>query len=665
MSETKGDAREVRRAAFAAADDTPANPCIENSLGDLINRRLGRRDLLKGMLVVGAVASMGLPDRPALGLRSTAADQTRFDFSEIEHGVDGTHHVAPGYDAEILLRWGDPLFSDAPAFDPDHPSAAAQALQFGYNNDFLGLLPLGSAGDRGLLCVNHEYTNEELMFPGLERQDRNDFIAMTAELVATEMAAHGGTVVEIARIDGRWRYLRKSPYNRRITALTPMRIAGPAAGHARMRTGADPTGTRVLGTLNNCAGGITPWGTYLMAEENFNGYFWGKEAIEAHPEANVFERYGIPGAWYNWGQYHDRFDIAKEPNEANRFGWIVEVDPRDPASTPIKRTALGRFKHEGAEPVVNHDGRVVIYSGDDQRFDYLYKFVSVGVFDPDAPDTNHDLLDQGTLYVAKFDADGTLSWLPLVHGEGPLIAENGFPSQADVLISTRLAADLLGATPMDRPEDVGVNHSTGKAYVMLTSNDRRTAEQTDAIHTRAENHWGLVLEITPMHGDHASNRGHWAVLVSCGDPAEKTIEARWNPATSENGWFSNPDNCAVDPDGGLWVATDQGSLWQQNSGSADGLWTLETEGEARGTGRMFFRVPVGAELCGPCFTDDGQTLFLAVQHPAADGSKHYPGFGRASSFQDPATRWPDFREGVPPRPSIVVVTRRDGGRIGG
>jgi secreted PhoX family phosphatase len=402
-----------------------------------------------------------------------------------------------------------------------------------------------------------------------------------------------------------------------------------------------------------------------MAEENFNGYFWGKEAIEAHPEANVFKRYGIPGAWYNWGQYHDRFDIAKEPNEANRFGWIVEVDPRDPASTPIKRTALGRFKHEGAEPVVNHDGRVVIYSGDDQRFDYLYKFVSVGVFDPDAPDTNHDLLDQGTLYVAKFDADGTLSWLPLVHGEGPLIAENGFPSQADVLISTRLAADLLGATPMDRPEDVGVNHSTGKAYVMLTSNDRRTAEQTDAIHTRAENHWGLVLEITPLHGDHASNRGHWAVLVSCGDPAEKTIEARWNPATSENGWFSNPDNCAVDPDGGLWVATDQGSLWQQNSGSADGLWALETEGEARGTGRMFFRVPVGAELCGPCFTDDGQTLFLAVQHPAADGTKRYGGFGRASSFQDPATRWPDFREGVPPRPSVVVVTRRDGGRIGG
>jgi secreted PhoX family phosphatase len=457
-----------------------------------------------------------------------------------------------------------------------------------------------------------------------------------------------------------------SRYARRITALdTPMQLSGPAAGHERLKTGADPTGTRVVGTVNNCAGGITPWGTYLMAEENFHYYFLGD--VEGHPEQANYTRYGIPGNRFPWGRFHRRFDINAEPNEANRFGWIVEVDPLDPDSTPIKRTALGRFKHEGAETIVNDDGRLVLYSGDDQRFEFLYKFVTSGKVDPDNREANKDLLDDGTLYVARFAEDGALTWLPLVHGKGPLTAENGFASQADVLIETRRAATLLGATPMDRPEDVEPSPVTGKVYVMLTNNSKRGNEDqpgTDAANPRAKNLWGHILEITAADGDHAAETAHWEIIVRAGNPSDSAVAARWNPATSENGWFACPDNCAVDPAGRLWVSTDQGKNWKTASGSADGVWALETEGARRGTGKMFFRVPVGAEMCGPRFTPDGKTLFVAVQHPATDGTIDYPGFERASTFEDPATRWPDFQPEMPPRPSVVVITKDDGGAIG-
>jgi hypothetical protein len=253
--------------------------------------------------------------------------------------------------------------------------------------------------------------------------------------------------------------------------------------------------------------------------------------------------------------------------------------------------------------------------------------------------------------------------MPLVHGEGPLTAENGFPDQATVLVHTRLAADALGATPMDRPEDVEPNPMTGKTYVMLTNNSRRKPDQTDAVNPRAENRFGQIVEITAAGGDHTATEDSWDMLVVCGDPADGEVGAMWNPATSENGWFACPDNCAVDNQGRLWISTDQGSGWSR-SGTADGIWALETEGELRGTGMMFFRVPIGAEMCGPKFTPDDATLFVAVQHPATDGTKAYPGFERSSTFEDPATRWPDFQDGVPPRPSVVAITKDDGGKIG-
>src|SRR5690606_38530010 len=331
------------------------------------------------------------------------------------------HHVAEGYDADVLLRWGDRLFADAPEFDPTKQSAEAQARQFGYNNDYVGYIAIDGSPEHGLLVVNHEYTNPHLMFPGLVKivDGKVEQAPLSKEQVDIEMAAHGGTIVEIRKQDGKWQPVLDGAKNRRITSNTEMVLSGPVAGHDRVKTNADPSGTKVFGTINNCAGGVTPWGTYIMAEENIHGYFIG-ELPEGHAEAANYKRMGIPEGSYEWGRFYDRFDISKEPNEPNRFGWIVEVDVSDPNSMPKKRTALGRFKHEGAESIVSKDGRVVFYLGDDERFDYVYKFVTAGKFNPDDRAANMDLLDEGTLHVAKFHEDGKVEWMPLVFGQGPL-----------------------------------------------------------------------------------------------------------------------------------------------------------------------------------------------------------------------------------------------------
>ncbi|MGV1014051.1 MAG: PhoX family protein [Methyloceanibacter sp.] len=660
-----------RAEAYEAHDDVPLSPAGGDTIGDIVARRYSRRDMMAGTLGVAAAAVLFGPS--ALAAREAAAlgiAADRFDFEEVAAGVDGTHHVAAGYAAQILLRWGDPLFADSPAFDPLQQSAAAQLKQFGYNNDYIAFFPLGPDGTRALLCINHEYTNEEVMFPDLTRQDLVCFPDMTAELVEIEMAAHGVTIVEIALENGAWRPVLDSTYNRRISPLiTAMSVDGPAAGHARLKTGPDPSGTRILGTLNNCAGGQTPWGTYLTAEENFHGYFWsdvcaeGRKAPEGlgGEQAASYKRYGVPGLWQSWGKFVDRFNVDKEANEPNRFGWIVEIDPFDPHSVPVKHTALGRFRHEGAECIVNKDGRVVIYSGDDGRFEYVYRFVSDGRYDPDNRAANMRLLSAGTLSVAKFQDDGRVEWLPLVFGNPWLTEKFGFKSQADVVIDARLAADLLGATRMDRPEDVQPNQSSGGIYVLLTNNKERIVGEEDAANPRAANAFGHIIEMTPPDGDHAADTFRWEMLVRCGDPAVANVGALWNPETSANGWFACPDNAAIDAEGRLWISTDQGEPWP--TGRADGLYALETEGERRRTSKLFFRCPVGGEMCGPCFTPDGETLFVAVQHPGTDGTDRYKGFERASTFADPATRWPDFDPNMPPRPSVLVITKEGGGKI--
>lgn len=643
-------------------DDRP----IDRPAAEPLSRMIARRTVLKGVAGLGLAA--GLPAlAPSPAARAAPAraggNPSTLGFVQPAHEITDGHRVAAGYHAEVLIRWGGPLFADAPPFRPGHPTAAAQARQFGYNNDFTAFMPLpvGSANsDHGLLCVNHEYTNPELMWPGLTRRDGGD---LTADRVAVEMAAHGHSVIEVRKANNRWRVVADGPFARRITATTPIGLSGPAAGTARLRTADDPTGRRVLGTVNNCAGGKTPWGTVLSAEENIHHYFRGDPAMG--DEAANHARMGIPAKRPTaWGRHIARFDVEREPHEPNRFGWVVEIDPYGPASLPVKRTALGRFKHEGATVALAADGRAVVYSGDDQKFEYLYRFVSRDPVDMADRSANRDLLDFGTLFVARFNEGGQLDWLPLVwndgrSGGGPLTPANGFKSQADVLIETRRAADLLGATPLDRPEDVEADPATGKVYAMLTNNSRRGPDQVDAANPRAHNTFGHILELTPPPGptgapDHAADGFGWDVFLLAGDPGDAAQGARYNPAQGDYGsWLAAPDNCAFDARGRLWIATDQG--WKQaRSGVPDGLYATDVSGPGRALTRLFLTVPRGAEMCGPEFTPDGRTLFCAVQHP-----------GEGSTFDAPATRWPDFDPHKPPRPAVLAITRDDSGLIGG
>lgn len=642
------------------SDDITSNPSRTPPFDAVLQHHLSRRAALQAG--GAALASTVLVAPTAVFATAPTAGASSLTFVELAHGNTPTEAVAPGYQAQTLIRWGDPVVPGAPAFDPLNQTVAAQEQQFGYNNDYIGYLPLpagSTTADHGLLCVNHEYTDTHLMFPGVDPANLDGTV--TQAMTEVEIAAHGHSVLEIKRdTTGKWHVVPDSRYNRRLSAWsTPMKVTGPAAGHDRMKTSADPTGTLVIGTLNNCAGGKTPWGTVLIAEENFHQYFGGDPS--KGPEATNHQRLGIRNEpAYPWHRYHARFHVEKEPNEPNRFGWMVEFDPYDPTSIPLKRTALGRFKHEGATVVVNKDGRVVAYSGDDQQFEYVYRFVSDGRFDPNNPAANAALLDHGTLSVARFEADGTVRWLPLVVGTGPLTSANGFHSQADVVIETRRAADLLGATPMDRPEDVEPNPVTGVVYVVLTNNVKRKQEQTDKANPRAKNEHGHIIEMIPpgtgpegqaAAADHAADTFTWSLFLLAGNPAKAADGARYHPQTTENGWLSCPDNLAFDGRGRMWIATDGAPKF----GIADGVYGTDTGGPGRALTRHFYRTPLGAELCGPEFNTDDTAYFAAVQHP---------GDVKGSTFAQPATRWPDFQDGMPPRPSVQVVTKDDGGPIG-
>jgi secreted PhoX family phosphatase len=635
-----------------------SNPSDNPTIGTMIESRLSRRAAVLGL--AGSAAAATLADQLLNATQAVAqgAGPSSLTFTELAHQLSERDAVAPGYETQVVIRWGDPLFPGAPAHDPKNVTADAQARQFGYNCDYVDFFPLpqgSNSSEHGLLAVNHEYTNTNLMFPGIGA-GREARTRTTAAQVAAEIQAHGMSVVEVRKTNNKWAYVQDSRFNRRLPMTTPMRISGPAAGDPRMKTNADPTGTRVLGTLNNCAGGNTPWGTVLTCEENFNQYFGGDPAKTPH-EAS-FRRYGVAGTQtsYNWHTHQERFHIEKEPNEAFRFGWVVEFDPYDPESVPVKRTALGRFKHEGCTHAIDRSGRVVFYSGDDERFDYVYKFVTRDAWNPNDRAANRDLMDNGTLYAAKFNDNGTMNWLPLVHGQGPLTAANGFATQADVVIDARRAADLLGATKMDRPEDVETNPVNGRVYVMLTNNGNRRAEQVDAANPRARNAHGHVIEIIPPGAgsrevDHAATEARWEIFIMCGKPGVDP-GARYHRATSNDGWLSCPDNCAFDSKGRIWIATDGAPT---NAGVADGLYAADTSGYGRGLTRLFYQAPTGAEVCGPLVLKDDRTLFLAIQHPGED-----PG----STFERPSTRWPDFENGAPPRPSVIAIVKRDGGVIG-
>lgn len=601
-----------------------------------------------GAAVTGLLAPLG-----GLGGCATApGGAPLLGFKSVAATTADTLTVPEGYVAEVIAAWGEPvgLPGASPAFKFDASnSATEQEAQMGMHHDGMHYFAIeGSTG--GLLAINHEYTDDGLLHP-------DGLAHWSAEKVRKSQAAHGVSVIEVrAGAGGSWQVLRPSPYARRITAATPVALRGPAAGHPLLRTAADPGGRRVLGILNQCASGITPWGSYLTSEENFISYFKGPDEPDAHQR-----RWGLrkgSGGYYRWHEHDERFDAARHPNESNRFGWVVEIDPHDPTMTPIKRTAMGRAAREGATVAVTKQGRAVVYSGEDARFEYIYKFVSRDAIRPGGFKANSELLDHGTLYVARFDADGQGRWLPLTHGEGPLTAANGFADQGDVLIKARQSSDALGATKMDRPEWVAVDHERW-VYCALTNNSARGAEGqpgVDAANPRTNNSMGHIIRWRE-DGDHDGLTFAWNHFVLAGDPANERADAKGNVKGDA---FGAPDGLWVDSRGVLWIQTDMsptamGKGELQRLGNNMMLAADPKSGEIR----RFLVGPPGCEVTGATGTPDGRTMFINIQHPGET-----PG-GRS----DPAnpqrySSWPDHRPDGRPRSATVVIRKRDGGVVG-
>jgi secreted PhoX family phosphatase len=607
-----------------------------------------RRIVLRG----GVGAALGVLLGTALpGCAATARGAPLLGFKGIAASKADAIVVPEGYVAEVIAAWGEPVgvAGQMPPWREDAGnSAAEQAVQMGMHHDGIHFYPLGGSSTRGLLVMNHEYTDDGLLHPG-------GLADWSAEKVRKAQAAHGVAVIEVEAKDGRWQMVRPSPYARRYTATTPFAVGGPAAGHALMRTAADPAGRTVLGTFNNCASGQTPWGTYLSGEENWAGYFAGGETIDADQR-----RWGLrKTSWYRWAEFDERFDATKHPNEFHRHGWVVEIDPMDPASTPVKRTALGRAAHEGAWVAVTKGGRAVVYSGEDARFEYIYKFVSRDRIAPGGAKANRELLDHGTLYVARFDADGSGRWLPLVHGQGPLTAANGFADQGAVVIRARQASDLLGGTKMDRPEWLAIDPTAGEVYCTLTNNSARgqpNAPGVDAANPRAGNTMGHIIR-WKEDGDFDATTMRWDHLLLAGDPANARPEAKGNV---KGDVFGCPDGLTLDARGVLWIQTDVGSS-AMNKGEFERIGNNQMLACDRRSGevRRFLAGPVGCEITGATLTPDGRTMFVNVQHPGETPSDR----------SDPAeprrfSNWPDFRPTGRPRSATVVIRRRDGGPIG-
>lgn len=635
--------------------------------GEVVARNIARRSFLLGAAAtVPVLMTSKIPGVPGEALAAegveSAAAADGLTFRPIAPSQEDRVVVPNGYDSEVLIRWGDPLFEGVPEFSLGRQSAQRQSNQFGFNNDFVGYFPLED-DDHALLCVNHEYTSGEEMFryylPG-ERKAQADI----------EMAAHGGSVVEIKRDAGRWSVVKSRRYNRRITAETEMKITGPAAGHPLMRTAVDRKGTTVRGMLNNCSGGKTPWGTWLTCEENFNQYF-ANSALVADPEVKaVHARYGVSSGatGRKWENFYNRFDTQKHPHEPFRFGWVIEIDPYDPDFTPRKRTALGRAKHEAATTILSKKGNVVVYTGDDQQFDYVYKFVSSGVYNAKNRKANFDLLDEGVLYVAKFHDDGSGEWLELSMNN-PTLAKQ-FKSQGEILVKTRLAADAVGATAMDRPEDCQPNPVNGRVYLTMTNNSARTTLRTDKGETRANprvpNFSGHIIELAEAEGDHASTTFKWQIFLLCGNPKIdlKTKQRELKPAldskttffagyadASKLGSVASPDNIAFDGAGNLWIATDGQPNNADIGNPNDALHVVPTAGPDRGYLRQFLSGPKGCEVCGPEFSDDFKTVFAAIQHP-----------GEGGGYPNSISKWPDNQPVA--RPAVIAVRQTQGKKIG-
>jgi hypothetical protein len=671
-------------------------------------------------------------------------DPARLGFEAVPKNKADRVTVPEGYTATVLYRTGDPIKPGVANYRNNGTDANFDG-RAGDHHDALYYYGLSAAGgpdaagnSRGLLVMNHENITQIYLHPnGPTPAPRPEAEALK------EMEAHGVAVVEVSRSGaGTWRYHRESALNRRITPLTEVDISGPARGSAQLKTAFSPDATGGRGTINNCANGYTEWSTYLTCEENWAFYFRrdaGDDAMRTPAELVSLGRYGIRqgnGGNYAWSSVqpqdanssvYARWNAtvnAAAPadgsgdfrNEPNQFGWVVEIDPYDPAKAPRKRTALGRFAHEGAWPGRFVAGRrPAIYMGDDSRGEYLYKFVSATPWSADdaqAADrlaTGDKYLDQGTLYVARFEADGSGRWLPLVFGQSGLNPANAlypFRDQADVLINARLAGDAVGATRMDRPEWTAINPHNGEMYLTLTNNNAslRPLTGTDPANPRHYNDpkTGEDGSASPQVGN---PNGHIIRLREAGDTTEAT-SFRWdiylfgagadlNPAnvnisgldasndfSSPDGlWFARPTNASGAVNPVLWIQTDDGAYTDVTNNQmlaampgqvgdgrprritnvgADGSMAAQRTIVGRSPGanlRRFLVGPIEAEVTGVDTTPDGRTLFVNIQHPGEDGD-----------LTELTSSWPATQSGeaarARPRSATVVITRDDGGVVG-
>ncbi len=636
-----------------AGANAALGPCIHEV--DRERRHVLRCTTAAVALLMGSHTVMARP--------SAAAGGKPLGFTAVPVSRADTLAVPPEYEAQVLYRWGDATGiagAAAPAFKADASNSwQEQLLQSGMHHDGMEYFPLDKNPRHGLLAINHEYTDDGLLHS-------DGMATWTAEKVRKSQAAHGVSIIEVVERGGVWRVMPNSRYARRITANTPMQFSGPAAGHALLQTAADPAGTRPLGTLNNCAAGQTPWGTFLTCEENWNGYF----SVQDKPSPDE-ARYGLraKGFGYRWHEFDARFDAVKHPNEPNRFGWVVEIDPQDPAQTPLKRTALGRFKHEGATTTLSRDGHAVVYMGDDERFEYVYKFVSRDKVKPGGLRANKDLLDHGTLYAGRFDTQGYGRWLPLVQGEKGLSAADGFASQAEVLIKCRQAADAVGATRMDRPEWVAVHPNTGEVFLTLTNNSARGQDGrgADDANPRGDNIMGHIIRWREgpgqgtaralRDGDAGATEFRWMHFALAGDPNAGKAEYR---GTIQGDMYGSPDGLQFDAGGMLWIQTDiSTSAMHKGAYAAMGHNMMLCADPTTGETKRFLTGPAGCEVTGVTFTPDRRAVFVNVQHPGETSSER----------GDPArpkavSHWPDGPSGGRPRSATVVIRRKDGGIVG-
>jgi uncharacterized protein len=594
----------------------------------VVERAISRRGFL-GVLAMGsAAAAMG--SLMGTGSARAQAAASRFAFTPIGIATDSTVHVPDGYTWKAFAQWGQPLFSDAPAFDPETGvTSAGQLRAVGENTDGMELFKIGT---HQVIAVNHEYANTDVNLPG-----RPDGMPQNADDVLLLQHAQGVSVFEVTEGADGIEIVVDSPFNRRITHLTPMTLTGPAAGHDLLKTEADPTGAAVLGTMNNCGAGRTPWGTYLTCEENFNGYFGSTDAAFAvTPE---MDRYGVGvEGRYGYEKFDARFDVSKNPNEANRHGYVVEIDPANAESVPLKHTALGRFKHENAAVVVARDGRVVVYLGDDERGEFLYKWVSAAPYVVGG-DTSRLLVD-GQLFVAKFADDMTGQWLALTPEATGMDA-------AMIAIHTRQAGSAVGATTMDRPEWVAVSPVAIEAYVALTNNSDRGVEPNaggdltpvGGPNPREKNEYGQIVRWYPDNEDHAADTFRWDIYVMAGNPDVHQDAYAGSPNVNSGNMFNSPDGMMFDANGMLWIQTD-GDDSNEGDFLGQGNNQMLVGDPVTGEIARFMTGPKGSEVTGFAVSADRRTIFAGVQHPG-----------------------PGFPETGLPRSAIIAIRREDGAVI--